>query len=147
MDLTDQALGYFDQHYNCAQSVLAPFAQQYGCDLEIALKIATPFGEGMGHAGQVCGAVSGGLMVIGLAHGITLYDKEKKEFCYRLAYIFQSRFRQLHGEVTCPGLLGLDIGNAGELAAAHELDLFNQRCRNFVRDAARIVGEILAEAQ
>ena len=47
-------------------------------DLDLAFKIATPFGGGMGHAGQICGAVSGALMAIGLARGITEYDQDRK---------------------------------------------------------------------
>jgi len=48
-----------------------------GVDLDLMLKIATPSSGGMGHAGQICGVVSGALMAIGLAKGITSYDREK----------------------------------------------------------------------
>jgi len=133
----------FTQHDNCAQSVLALFSERFGLDKDLALRIATPFGGGMGHAGQTCGAVSGALMVIGLAKGITAYDEEKKDACYAMARDFQARFRELHGDVTCPGLLGLDIGDPVELEKVRELNLFHTRCPNYVGDAARLVGEML----
>ena len=53
-------------HYNCAQGVLVPFAQELGITPEQAYKIASNFGKGM-KIGSVCGAVTGGLMVLGLA--------------------------------------------------------------------------------
>ena len=143
MSLESDARALFDQHENCAQSVFAPFAEHFGLDKETALRIATPFGGGMGHAGQVCGAVSGALMAIGLAKGTTVYDKEKKDACYAMARDFQARFRGMHGHVSCPGLLGLDIGDPVELEKVRELNLFHTRCPNYVGDAARLVGEML----
>ena len=53
-------------HHNCAQSVLLPFAEDFGLTEEQALRIAANFGSGM-KMGAVCGAVTGGLMALGLA--------------------------------------------------------------------------------
>lgn len=143
MKLEDEAKAFFDQHYNCAQSTLAPFAKRFGVDLDMILRLSTPFGGGIGHSGHICGAVSGGVMAIGLAKGITVYDSEKKYACYQMAQDFQKRFIALHGDLTCPGLLGLDIGDDDELAEAREQGLFHTLCPQFVSDAARIVGEML----
>lgn len=143
MDMKLEAQQYFDRHFNCAQSVFAPFALRFGMDLDTALKIATPFGGGMGHAGQVCGAVSGGLMAIGLVKGIASYDREKKYGCYELAQEFQDRFRALHGVITCSGLLGYDIGSSAELEKVRELNLFHTLCPKFVGDAAELVDELI----
>ncbi|MDO5541161.1 MAG: C-GCAxxG-C-C family protein [Eubacteriales bacterium] len=52
-------------HYNCAQSVLVPFAEDAGISEEAAMKIASNFGAGMRRA-STCGAITGGLMVLGL---------------------------------------------------------------------------------
>ncbi len=147
MNPKEQAQAFFEQHLNCAQSTLAPFAEQYGLDLDTALKLATPFGGGMGHNRQVCGAVSGALMSLGLARGISAYDREKKYACYDLAGKFLTRFEALHGALTCPGLLGLDIGDPTDLAKAREADLFHTLCPKFVGDAAQIVAELLDEAR
>lgn len=143
MSLSAGAKSAFEDHNNCAQSVFLPFARQMGMDEDLALKLATPFGGGMGHGGQVCGAVSGALLAIGLVRGITKYDPEQKETCYALAREFQSRFVELHGDLTCPGLLGLDIGDPEQLAEVREENLFHTLCPIFVADAARIAGEVL----
>ena len=54
-----------ERHYNCAQSVLVPFAEAAGISEEQAYRTAANFGSGMKMAGT-CGAVTGGLMVLGL---------------------------------------------------------------------------------
>lgn len=143
MGLDAEARALFEGDYNCAQSVLAPFADRFGMDRKTALRIATPFGGGMGHNGQICGAVSGALMAIGLARGTEVYDKAQKDACYALAQAFLKRFTAKHGDLTCPGLLGLDIGDPAELEQVRALNLFHTRCPDFVGDAVIIVAELL----
>ena len=65
MRFEDEARSNFENKYNCAQSVLAPFAERLDLDKSLAFKMATPFGGGMGHNSQVCGAVCGALLAIG----------------------------------------------------------------------------------
>ncbi len=52
-------------HYNCCQSVFIPFCDICGIDKEMAFKLGANFGGGM-RVGSVCGAVTGGLMVLGM---------------------------------------------------------------------------------
>jgi len=143
MVLVDQAQALFEGPNNCAQAVFAPFADHFGLSSETALKIATPFGGGMGHAGSICGAVSGGLMAIGLARGTAVGDKAHKDACYSLAADFQARFKEKHGDLTCPVLLGLDIRDPAQLAAVREQNLFQSRCTPFVLDAVKITAVLL----
>jgi len=72
----------FSQHYNCSQSVFSAFAEQLGMDQETALKLASPFGGGVARRGEICGAVSGALLALGLARGAQL--PAEKEGIYRL---------------------------------------------------------------
>jgi C_GCAxxG_C_C family probable redox protein len=143
MDLVSEAQALFEGPYNCAQAVLGPFAERYGLPQETAFKLTTPFGGGIGHTGQVCGAVSGAMMAIGLVHGTAKDDKPQKEACYALARGFMARFFALHKAVTCPGLLGLDLGDPAEYAQAREMGVFHSRCPLFVGDAVRITAELL----
>jgi C_GCAxxG_C_C family probable redox protein len=147
MELEVEARALFEQSFNCAQAVLAPFAERFGLAQETAFKMATPFGGGIGHTGQVCGAVSGAIMAIGLAQGTASDDKPQKEACYGLARAFQARFLALHNAVTCPGLLGFDLGDPDEYAQAREMGVFHTRCPAFVGDAARITAELLGVDQ
>ena len=143
MALETEARALLEEHFNCTQSVLAPFVDRFGLDRAIALKIATPFGGGIGHTGHMCGAVSGALMVIGLVQGTAVFDRAQKYVCFDFVAQFMARFKARHGVLTCPGLLGVDISNPTELEQARHLGLFHTRCPNFVVDAVLIVADLL----
>ena len=91
-------------HYNCAQAVLMAFSAKAGLSDEVAAKIASNFGAGMKNGG-VCGAVTGGLMALGL-FGIT--D----------AAAYYTRVKAAIGaEFSCAGLLKINAENGGEKKA------------------------------
>lgn len=98
----------------------------------------------MARTGQMCGAVNGALMVIGLAHGATAADDAaSKEKTYAVTRVFWSRFMERHGSLECRELLGVDIGSPDGREAALRLGLFKSRCPSFVRDAAEMVEQVL----
>ena len=80
-------------HYNCAQSVLVPFARQLGLTEEQAFALGAHFGSGMRH-GSTCGALSGALMVLGLLG----FGEEQ-------AHALLRDFRARHGALDCAHLL------------------------------------------
>lgn len=82
-----------DKHYNCAQSVLVPFAQEMGMSEEQAYNLGAHFGSGMRH-GSTCGALSGALMVLG-AMG---YGEQEAQALLRA-------FREKNGCMDCAHLL------------------------------------------
>ena len=145
MSNADSALACFNEGFNCSQAVFSTFAPALDLDRETALKVAATFGGGMVRTGEVCGAVSGALMVVGLRYGqTTAEDKAAKEETYELASHFINRFKaRNNGCVKCRELLGHDIGTPEGLNAARDEGLFETLCPNFVRDAAEIVEELI----
>ncbi len=143
-DLVAEAKDYFAQKYNCSQSTFAPFAKYYGMDLDLAFKIAAPFGGGFGHMG-------GGLWCgqrcfdgPGTCQGQRpWWTGEKKHACYHLAAEFQEKFKAEHGSVLCPKLLGLDIGDPDQLQEARDRNLFAEVCPNYIETAVRLMVDIL----
>jgi len=69
MNYADKARGLFKEGYNCSQAVLLAFSDVTGLDDNTALMLASSFGGGMGRLREVCGAVSGMFMVIGILCG------------------------------------------------------------------------------
>ena len=63
MNKADKAESLFRTGYNCSQSVYAAFAEELGITVEEAAKKASPFGAGFGKLREVCGAVTGMVMV------------------------------------------------------------------------------------
>ena len=140
MSRTKKADAYFDSGYSCAQAVLATFGESFGLEADMAIKVAGAFGGGMSNLGQVCGAVTGALMVIGLKHGVT---GEAKQHTYEISQDFVKHFIGRHGTMLCPELIGHNLGVPEERVAAKEKGLFSTRCSRYVRDAVEILEEML----
>ena len=133
----------FAQGFNCSQAVFSAYATQLGIDDETALKLASPFGGGVARQGEVCGAVTGALMALSLGRGnATLENKEEN---YRLADEFIKRFQEQHGTILCRELIGYNLSKPEELQKAREQGVFVSACPGFVKDAAKLVEEILDE--
>ena len=131
----------FAQGLSCSQSVFSAFASQLGLDDETALKLASPFGGGVAHQGNVCGAVSGALMVLGLARGNT--TPEKKDETYRIAEEFIQRFQDRHESILCQELIGHDLSTPEGLQNARETGVFKSICPGLVKDAAELLADFL----
>lgn len=59
----------FLQGYNCAQSLAGAFADVTGLEQAVMLRLASSFGGGMGRLREVCGAVTGSLMILSMVYG------------------------------------------------------------------------------
>jgi C_GCAxxG_C_C family probable redox protein len=140
----DTAAARLDQGFNCAQSVLAAFAGQLGLDESRALKLASPFGGGVSRRGEVCGAVSGALMVLGLAQGADI--PAGKESAYLLGQDFLQRFEARHGTILCRKLIDCDISTPEGLQQASSRGVFKALCPRFVRNATEIAQALLVES-
>ena len=106
MDHGMKAAELFLGGYNCAQAVLVAFSDLTGLDADVSAKFASSFGGGMGRMREVCGAVSGMLMVAGLLYGYETPgdDVSKKEHYTRVQYL-SGRFREEVGSIVCREIL------------------------------------------
>ena len=144
MSVVERALSSFDEGFNCSQSVLSAWASELGLDREMALRVATAFGGGMGHRGDTCGAVTGAFMAIGLKHGrLRAEDRETRERAYSLVNRFVEEFESRQGSIVCRELLGFDLSTPEGERQAEENWPDRMPCRKLVRDAAEILTEIL----
>lgn len=145
MNKTDKALELFASNFNCSQAVFAVFAPDFGIDEELALKIATSFGGGARN-GEICGAVSGALMVLGLKYGHYQSDNnEQKSKAYAVAVEYTKRFREINGSVVCRDLLGYDLSVPEEMACIREKNLFRDICPKMVKSAVEVLESVLAD--
>ena len=80
-----RAVDNFMEGYGCCQSVVAAFADLYGLDKEMSLRVAAGFGGGVGRMRMMCGAVSALVILVGLDCGQTEgSDREGKSACYKV---------------------------------------------------------------
>jgi C_GCAxxG_C_C family probable redox protein len=137
------AIDRFAQGLSCSQAVFSAFATRFDLSDETALKIASPFGGGIGRQGEICGALTGALMVTGLLRGNV--TPEGKEETYRIAEELVKRFKEVHGSILCRELVGYDISTAEGLQAARESKVFATICPRLVEETATILVTMLEE--
>lgn len=105
----EKALALFENGFSCCQAVVGTFCAQYGMDERLSMKIACGFAGGL-RCGEVCGAVSGSVIIIGLKHGQRdADDKASKDECYKITGEFVKEFHERKGTVICRDLLGYDV--------------------------------------
>lgn len=142
MNHVDKAEEYFCNNFNCSQAVFTSFATELGLDEKLALKISTQFGGGA-RKGEMCGAVSGALMVLGLKYGhCHAEDMEEKGKAYQIAENFMNKFIEKQGTVVCRELLGYDISKTEDMERIKELNLFKTICPKMIRCATELVEQI-----
>jgi C_GCAxxG_C_C family probable redox protein len=140
----EQAVAYYKQGYTCTQSILASFAKRYNLDQNLAFRIGEPFGAGTSCTDDMCGSVTGAIMVLGLHYGSTLYnDDAARSSTYQHVHELIHRFKEIHGSVQCTDLLGYNLSEPQQLQSVWEQGLFIQLCPILVRDAAQILVEML----
>lgn len=136
------AKSYFEEGYNCAQSVFLAFCEETGLEKEKAARVASAFGGGMGKLREVCGAVSGMFMVKGLIGG---YDdpkaKEEKAAVYASVRAMADAFREKNHSIICRDLL-IDVATSQDEAPEERTKEYYERrpCGCYVEDAARILA-------
>lgn len=142
--ITDQAVTCFEGGYNCCQSILLTYGEQFGLPKDSAIRLGTGFGGGMARQGEVCGAVTGAIMVIGLKHGMANEtDDQARERTYELVNELMNKFKGRFGSVRCKDLLNCDISTPEGRAMANEEELFKTLCPRFVKSTAEILEELI----
>ena len=141
----EKALALFEQKFHCSQAVLAAFADECGLTEKQALQLGSCFGGGM-RKGEVCGACTGALMVLGLLYG--QYDKAdsaSRETANTVNDRMMDGFAAVSGSYLCKDLLQCDISTEEGAAYAQEHNLFTEFCPQMVANAVDVLEQIIRE--
>jgi C_GCAxxG_C_C family probable redox protein len=143
MAMTNSAESTFRSGFNCAQAVLTSFANSLDTDKETLFLVSNGFGGGMGKKQEVCGAISGGIMAIGLKFGRGEVDSmDKQETTYMKVRQLIDKFESEFGSVCCRDLLsGCNLLTDNGQKEFREKGL-KERCCNYVRRVSEITEEI-----
>ena len=140
-----EAVAAYSRGYNCSMAIFSAYAPNFGLDAEAAARMASPFGAGISKTGEICGAVSGALMVIGLTQKVEdIRDASSREKVYALAGRFIDGFTARNGSVNCTELVGYDLSDTRQYAEAREKKVFATTCSKLVRDAGEILDGLLS---
>ena len=131
--------------FNCTQAIFYAHCDALQFEKDLALKIASGFGGGMGRKGEVCGAVSGGIIVLGFKYGnIQKEDHSAKERVYAKTRELMDQFQKRHGTYICRDLLkGCDLTTLKGYNDFKEKDLFNRTCKPCVESVVEILDKIM----
>lgn len=141
---SDKAKELFKSGYNCSQSVLGVFCEELGMDFETAMKIAYPFGGGMGRMREVCGTVSGMFMAAGLMFGTP--DTSSKAEMYKKIQDLAAKFKEQNGSIICRELLqGIESSTSPTPSERTETYYKKRPCVELVEDAVGIFEEYIKE--
>ena len=144
MNHSEKAFELFKSGYNCAQAVAVAFCDLTGLTETQAARIASSFGGGMGRMREVCGAVSGMFMVLGLLYGYDdpKADTEKKQL-YTDVQALAEEFKKDAGSIICRDILKnppADPNPSPRTAEYYAL----RPCERMVFNAARLMDAFIA---
>lgn len=144
MDRAERAAELFLQGYNCAQAVAVAFSDLTGLSPELSAKMASSFGGGMGRLREVCGAVSGMLLVTSLLYGYDRpEDDQGKKELYQLVQNLAGQFREQNGSIVCRELLKNPPSDPNP--SPRTAEYYRQRpCAAMVFTAAQILDTYIA---
>ncbi len=141
----DKAKELFLKGYNCSQAVFGAFCEDFGIDRELGLRISSGFGGGIARKREVCGAVSGAVMVLSLVHGYTEEENaEQKKKLYEEIRKVLADFEQETGSIVCRELLSLKEKESNPTPEARTQAYYQKRpCAELVYLSAKCVEEYL----
>ena len=145
MNHSELAVDNFMRGYNCSQAVVVAFCDVTGMTPEYAARLSSSFGGGMGRMREVCGAVSGMLMVAGLLYGYdTPGDDESKREHYKLVQALAGQFREKEQSIVCREILKNPPADPNPTPRNEEF--YKKRpCARLVALAAQILDDYIRE--
>jgi C_GCAxxG_C_C family probable redox protein len=142
MSKADKAVALFDR-FNCAQSVFVACGPDEGLSEQMCLTLAGPFGGGMGRMGEVCGAVTGALLVLGVRYGqgMATDPAQARGPLYERVAALAKTFRERNGGLTCRELTGCDLRTPEGQEQFKTRDLHHTLCQKLVESAAKLLED------
>ncbi len=145
-DPIKKAREIFLGNYNCAQAVFRTILEEKELYFDQAPNVAAGFGGGISRRGELCGALTGAIMAIGVIQGQKFVDPgEHKNQTYKSVGEFIEKFNVIHGTPICNELVGYDIRDPEARKIASDKGVFSTICPKFVEDAVKIILEMFPE--
>ncbi len=145
MSKSELAESYFKEGYNCAQAVALAFEEELNLDKKSIAMLSSGFGGGFGRLREVCGAVSGMVMVLGALEGSFIgCDSNSKAEIYKKVQYLIGQFKEKNGSYVCKELLGLNKIEGDYIPEKRTDEYYKKRpCNLLVKDAAEILENYL----
>ena len=140
------AADQFNNGFNCAEAVLLGLTEALGIESQCVPRIATPFGGGMGRYGEVCGAITGAMLALGLKSGReSADDTAARGDVYARVVRLMRAFEIEYGSVECRTLTGCDLLTPEGKERFQAEKMHANLCTKFVAFAAQEAYGIITE--
>ncbi|MDD6030255.1 MAG: C-GCAxxG-C-C family protein [Kiritimatiellae bacterium] len=137
MEKSDKAVELFKTGACCSQAVFCAFAEDFGMDAETAMKVSAGLGGGVGRMREVCGAVTGATLALGMKYG------PDKAAVYPHVQELCARFKAECGSIVCRELLAGSGATQGGAPEARTDAYYRKRpCAEMVRLAAELAAQV-----
>jgi C_GCAxxG_C_C family probable redox protein len=133
--VSEVAVNNYRSKMNCAEAIVTAFDEVCNLGIGTSVKLASGFGGGMGHAGDVCGALSGAIMVLGAFKGRPHTPEGSREEIYGLSKGFHTAFVEKFGATDCDVLRKFDFGTREQ----------GINCLKLISSTAELLGDFLVE--
>ncbi|MBN2167737.1 MAG: C_GCAxxG_C_C family protein [Actinobacteria bacterium] len=140
----EKAVGLFQSGMNCAESVLAANMEVHGVDEDWVPRVASGFGGGIARTGQVCGAITGAIMVLGWVYGRDCAGDDIDSI-HKLGQKLIDEFIDEYATTSCGMLIDIDLRNPEAREKADNDGIFDKRCTSFIRFCAGRVAEMISD--
>ena len=130
-----------EQRGSCSQAIFTTYGVHLSSgklDNDTCMKIASGFGGGIASNGNMCGALTGGIMALGLKYGGSMMEEK----AFQAANTLLENFSKLHGSVLCKELINFDLAAAEDVREAFEKGVF-KNCPKYVEDVAEILETLI----
>jgi C_GCAxxG_C_C family probable redox protein len=145
--VVESARSYASKGFLCSEAVLLAVGGWLGVKNDLIPRVATGFGAGIGGCGSTCGALSGGVMALGLRFGRNDPTRSKDEG--RRPYWFSrelfERFEHEFGSTLCNVITGCDIDTDEGRKKYSDEKTWETKCRRYIASATGIVYDLILE--
>ncbi|MBI5404089.1 MAG: C_GCAxxG_C_C family protein [Ignavibacteriae bacterium] len=143
MEKENKALESFEGIFNCSQSVVGAYSEKFGISKGDAVRIAAGFGGGIGRTQGICGAITGGVMVIGLRFFDETDSVKSKETVYNKTKELVEKFEKRNEYSDCYKLTGVDFSKEGWTDEFKEQKTKENKCNGYIKDVCKILDEMI----
>ncbi|MCU0241772.1 MAG: C-GCAxxG-C-C family protein [Vicinamibacteria bacterium] len=137
--MIDRGLTLFDSGYSCAEAVLLAGMERLKIHNDLIPKLASGFAGGVSRTRSLCGALSGGVMVLGAIHG-RMHPSDGRDILIARTQDLMRVFRERFGSDNCYTLTQLDFNEPGAL------DIYRAQVHAHCREYVRVTLELLMES-
>jgi C_GCAxxG_C_C family probable redox protein len=140
----ERAMNYVEEGFLCVEAVFKTLADIHGTDSELVPKVATGLAAGIARTSNICGAISGAILGLGLWFGRNEpVEGERKVYWYSRKYI--DDWLKGHPSTNCTELLGVDLDISEEVDQFYAENMWEKKCKRYISEAVSLAIDILVE--